>query len=322
MEACEASGCSCGFIETCVDGQWQCSCSDCPPTRVDSGNRCKPTLPPGCEGVATIPASCFDAGLPYTDSGAFSGTECVALCGSGAEACYVMPASDGGVESLVCGMPCSAGRAFAGMQRPRRRGQVSPVARYFAQAAYLEASSVDAFRVLARELAAHGAPPTLVRSANAAARDEARHTRMTRTIARRYGPCPLPRRAAKRDTRPLEAVALENVIEGCVRETFAALVAYHQAEMAHDADVRATMASIAIDETRHAALGFRVARWADVRLSPDARERVRAARRAAVQTLRDELAREVPASLVEVAGLPDARSAACMLAVLETTLWS
>ena len=38
--------------------------------------------------------------------------------------------------------------------------------------------------------------------------------------------------------------------------------------------------------------------------------------------LRDELAREVPASLVEVAGPPDARSAACMLAVLETTLWS
>ncbi len=62
--------------------------------------------------------------------------------------------------------------------------------------------------------------------------------------------------------RSLEALAVENAVEGCVRETMGALFAMHQAASAADPHVRATMVSIAPDETRHAALGWAVAEWA------------------------------------------------------------
>jgi hypothetical protein len=76
------------------------------------------------------------------------------------------------------------------------------------------------------------------------------------------------------------------------------------------------MARIAEDETRHAELSWDIAAWADSRLSPAEREAVRRARRAAVEMLRDELARPVDPALVEVAGLPEARSALAMLEVM------
>ena len=317
---CGIGGCSCGSTSACVGGEWVCSCAACPPP-ADSGNPCKPTLPE-CPSVVSIAASCFDGGVPTDASLSFS--TCATLCG-GAATCSRGPAFDGGPIALECAPECARlGRAFAGMQRTRirARGRLSPVARFFAESAQLEASAVDAFRILAGELAAHRAPSALVRSARAAARDEVRHARITRTIAGRYGACPLPPRTASREVRPLEAVALENAIEGCVRETFAALVAHHQAATATDPEVRAAMASIAVDETRHAALGWEVAAWAETRLSASARARVRAARRDTVEKLRAEVAREVPSSLVEVAGLPDAASAARMLAVIEAALWT
>ena len=52
--------------------------------------------------------------------------------------------------------------------------------------------------------------------------------------------------------RELEAIAIENAVEGCVRESFGALLATWQAKTAGDARVRAAMKRIARDETRHA----------------------------------------------------------------------
>jgi hypothetical protein len=100
------------------------------------------------------------------------------------------------------------------------------------------------------------------------------------------------------------AIATENAVEGCVRETFAALVATWQAEHARDRVVRDAMRRIAADETRHAELAARV----DAALAPlldDAgRRKVRSARRRAALDLRTALGREPPADLVRLAGLP------------------
>ncbi len=288
------------------------------PIFFDSGNACKPTLPACSSG--TIPLTCFDGGL--TEAGAELNVQtCAGLCGTSVGTCSVE--HDAGPGALFCSTPCRAiGRGFAGMAPLRTRGQRSALGRYFAMAAQLEAASIDAFLILRDELAAHAAPAALVEAAETAAADEVRHARRTRGIARRFGSCPMPRRAPKRPTRALEAVAVENAVEGCVRETFGALVAHHQAEAAGDPQVRQLMSTIADDETRHAALGWAVARWAEEQLDDAGRDRVRAARREAVEKLRAEVVQRVPASLILIAGLPDAGSASRMLAVLQTTLWS
>ncbi|MFO0673086.1 MAG: hypothetical protein U0235_26305 [Polyangiaceae bacterium] len=59
---------------------------------------------------------------------------------------------------------------------------------YFASMASLaEAAAVVAFRRIHRDLRAHGAPDALLDRVRVATRDEIRHTRTTRTSARRYG---------------------------------------------------------------------------------------------------------------------------------------
>src|SRR5262249_47371854 len=57
---------------------------------------------------------------------------------------------------------CTEGRRPPGLVAARRRGR-STIGEYFAEAARLEAASVIAFRGLAKELAAHGAPRGIVR---------------------------------------------------------------------------------------------------------------------------------------------------------------
>jgi hypothetical protein len=268
--------------------------------------------------------ACIDGGL--SPDASLSQAQCGALCPTGPNtlSCqYLAPASDGAVPQLECiSAACGNGRAYAGMAPPAAPGQRTALGRYFAETAQLEAASVDAFRILRAELRAHGAPRELTDAARVAAADEVRHARVTRRLARRYGPCPPHKRPEARPVRTLEAVAEENAVEGCVRETYAALLAHHQALVANDPEVRTAMATIAADETRHAALAWGVAKWAEPKLSPDARARVEAARAEAALTLARGLEARVPADLTEVAGLPAAESATRMFAILEAALWS
>jgi hypothetical protein len=54
---------------------------------------------------------------------------------------------------------------------------------------------------------------------------------VTRELALRHGACSLPGAAAPRPVRSLEDIAVENAVEGCVRETYAALLAHHHADV-------------------------------------------------------------------------------------------
>ena len=85
--------------------------------------------------------------------------------------------------------------------------------------------------------------------------------------------------------RSLEAMCLENAVEGCVRETFGALVTGWQARTAGDAEVRRALGPISRDELRHAELAWAVDDWAAGRLTPVERERIRQARREALSVL-------------------------------------
>ena len=197
----------------------------------------------------------------------------------------------------------------------------SCLGRYFAGCAELEAASVPAFSRLARELSAHGAPRGLVRRALSSARDEMRHARHVGALARRFGGAPHFPRIAVGAVRSLERVALENAVEGCVHETYAALVAQHQAARSSERVVAATHHAIAADELRHAELAWDVAHWLEPRLPPSARHHVTQARRQAAAALARDLARSRPSPIDAVAGLPSPSAGLALAEHLAASLW-
>jgi len=156
---------------------------------------------------------------------------------------------------------------------------------WLAHAAWLEAAAVHAFARLADELALHGAPPLLIRAAHTAALDEVRHAAIVGSLAARFGARPPIVEVDAPAPRSLEAIAIENAAEGCVRETWGAVLASWQACAARDPEVRAAFASIARDETRHAALAWAIDRWATPRLAGAERARVADARASAANEL-------------------------------------
>jgi hypothetical protein len=243
--------------------------------------------------------------------------ECEALCGHGISYCTLVI---GNVDRVQCMQLC-VGRQPAGLAAGHAGGP-SLLGRYFAEAARLEAASVDAFRILRKELVAHGAPRRLLRAASRAARDEVRHARTTGALARRWGGRAMRAEVAHGRVRSIEAIAAENAVEGCVKETFGALTATYQAEHATDPAVAAAMAKIARDETRHAELSWEIARWLEPRLSSAARARIRHARREAIARLEAELSAPLPAPLAREAGLPGPAHAMRMIGALRETLWA
>jgi hypothetical protein len=213
------------------------------------------------------------------------------------------------------------GRRPHGLRSARGGRGVSAIGEYCARSAELEAASVVAFLELARSLREHGAPGSLVERATRAARDEIRHARTMTRLARRHGAEPRPRRIDAHAGASLEALATENAVEGCVVETWGALVGSVQARQAASASLRAKMRRIAADETRHAALSWDLARWFDSQLDAPARARVATARKHAVAQLLAAAQREPEASLRAELGLPSASTAKRLAQGLAATLW-
>jgi hypothetical protein len=196
-------------------------------------------------------------------------------------------------------------------------------AAYLGACAALEAASVPAFRRLARELEEAGAPPALAAGADAAARDEVRHARAMRALAARHGGALSSVRVPAASPRSLSALAQDNAAEGCVRETLGALVAHLQARTAADPVVRAVMAEVARDETRHAELAWAIEAWAFTRLDPGARRRALEARTAAVAALRSTaIEGSADPETSRLLGLPSASLASALIDELAGTLWA
>ncbi len=256
------------------------------------------------------------------DAAAPSPEDCSTLCGAIAFGCYVGSASTGGGEPtpvLNC-YSCVAGRRPEGFLASPCAG--ADVGAYLAASAELEAASVFAFQRLADELAHHGAPSALARRAHRAARDEVRHTKTTLALAARHGRTPQLPSSAPMVLRGRLEVAVENAVEGCVRETYGALVAHVQAERAADETVRAAMRAIANDETDHAALSWAIASWLEAQLDADARAQVRSAFEAAIDALATAAAVDPPRELQEELGLPSAPEAAALVDGLRELLWA
>jgi hypothetical protein len=264
-------------IEAGDDGANQSRAPDpCAPTEID-GAYIEGDAASGCSTFRAlrcgVPA---DAGivecLPTLDT-------CVSVCGPNfLFYCKLAPVTcsvDAGifedasiiVECISC--PGSGGRRPLGYAAPSIRER-TPAGDYFAAMAHLEAASVRAFRDLARWLAAFGAPKRLVRAAERAAHDEQRHARAMTRLARRFGGEPPPARVQRARRPTLVALLEDDAREGCVAETFGALLATWQAS-SNDADVATTMRGVAIDETRHAALAWEILAWGWPKLDDDGR---------------------------------------------------
>ena len=307
--------------EAGTDLPWCADASAGTPWWPDAGGNCKYFVDLSCPRYVPL-GGCL-----------LSATDCLTVCTLNTplfDCEYAQPACTvsgrfvaeaGQPVAVQCDLCAGAGRRPEGLPRLRKRAAArATVGEYLARAAYLEEASVHAFDQLERELRAHRAPASLGRTARRSAKDEIRHADAMRRLAALHGGRPESPRAGRSSVRSLERIARENVVEGCVRETYGALLATWQATHATDAGIRRCFSRIAADETRHAALAWAVAGWAHERLCPDARARVACARRRAVRRLRDELDRAPPRELAARLGLPSARQARVLLACLESHL--
>lgn len=139
------------------------------------------------------------------------------------------------------------------------------VSDYYVDAAQLELSSVWTFLRLAQELAAVGAPATLIARALDAADDEVRHAEMCARaaggIALEAPPMDAARpRFTERSAQALAVLAAEAWREGCHDEAAAAEEARLAACEAEGA-ARTMLVTIAADEHRHAELSWSVLAW-------------------------------------------------------------
>jgi hypothetical protein len=218
-------------------------------------------------------------------------------------------------ETTASCSPATYGRTPAGLIS-HRSNAATALARWLADGARLEAASVPAFEDLAAELSVLGAPRALIAAAHRSAADEARHARLIGGLARRVGACIAPVQRHETALRGPEPLALDNAVEGCVHEAWAALSAALQAERASSTAVRHIYRSIAADEARHALLSFAANDWLAPKLSSSARRRTEDARHEALGELVTKLAHEPDAALQVVLGLPDASRSMDLLALV------
>ncbi len=224
------------------------------------------------------------------------------------------------VSTGASGCPVD-GRRPAGLARAQKP-RAGITGTHLARSAWYEAASVHAFIGLARQLARHGAPTTLRDAAKRAAVDEIHHAQLMGNLARARGATPPAVEIKKQGRRSLESIAIENVTEGVVGETWAALIAFWQSAHAADPTVRATYATIAEDELRHAELSFEVDAWACAKLRPAARKRVEAARTRALAKLAKGVRTKIPSALVDELGMPDATAMQKLFADARAHVWA
>jgi len=220
-------------------------------------------------------------------------------------------------ENQVC-----EGRAHAALSTHAEGAGPTPLAAWLARAAHAEAASVKAFVSLARELDAHGAPSTLVAACHAAATDEIDHARRMGALAASFGGRPTKPRMGPTPVRTLLELAVENAVEGCVRETWSAMVAHWQALHASEPAVRRLMAHIAADEARHGELAHAIHDWAMTQLDDEGRATVHAARQRAISGLLEGLAEPVDEELAQCAGVPAPQQALYLARQLAQQLWA
>ncbi len=283
------------------------------------------------QAVFPVPRSEVEARL--SPDGTLSEEACAALCTEHApahrveevlacapidEVSQVDTGSELELDCTYLDLPyCIGGRDHVVVSSLSRGASTNPVLAWLQGNHHAETASVKAFLELARELEGLGAPPSLVQACRGAACEEVAHARRLGALVDRRGGKRSPLRFAAVPPRDLVEVAIENAVEGCVREVWAAAVARWQAQHAADPEVRAAMGPIARDEARHGDLARAIHAWAMARLDEADRTRDEA-----VRSLLRALDVEVDPTLVAAIGLPDRAAGLAIAAALQARLWA
>jgi hypothetical protein len=235
-------------------------------------------------------------------------------CGPGYYTYRLQVTTEGEVSVTGVGMMFQGcvGRRPHGLALSTPHGD-SETGRHYARIAELEAAAVIAFERMLIDLADAGAPLALLRRVEDAQRDEVRHARVMAALAARYGAAVAKPRVPPRRTPTLLEMALENIAEGCVRETWGALSARYQSQAAESFADRQIWGAVADDEARHAELSWDLHAWFMTKLSPAERAEVEAAQQRAWDELVVELGSEPDRDVQRLAGVPS-RSMALELA--------
>ncbi len=322
LELCEGAGESAGTTTTPTTGAGSSGGEPTGAGESGTGTSGSGTSETGTSGSGTSGSGTSETGTSGSTGSAVGGR--VRAVGGVVFAGELLGCSADGTDAVACEYPgevveCVGGRRPAGL-RSRAAGPVDALAAWFVSAAHLEAASVPAFERLAAELRELGAPEELAIAAEAAAEDERRHAAQMGAQARRRGAAIVAVELAPRQRRGRVELARENAVEGCVRESWAALLAMHQAAAAEDLEVRALLAGIAVDEVRHAELAWAIDAWLRPGLTAAEVAEVDAARDEAAASLRPRA--QLPAALVGALGLPPRGRAEAMWRSLCGSLWA
>ncbi len=218
-------------------------------------------------------------------------------------------------EAIVGAVQCEGtGEDFCiGGRRPLGHIACAPadagLPAFLAHGARIEAASVLAFSQLADRLLGWGAPAALVERCRVAAEEEAVHAELLGALAREAGATVEPSRCGELPV-DLACAALDNAVEGCVNEAWAALVCAVMARRAEDPALRDVYARLAADEVGHAQLAWDLHTWFMGQVSPAQRVTIVDAQRAAIAGL-PAVAWAQQRAAPPALGLPDARVAAC-----------
>ncbi|MBS2033288.1 MAG: ferritin-like domain-containing protein, partial [Deltaproteobacteria bacterium] len=306
-------------------GSW----ADCDPQTqyFVGGYGCEP-LGGGCSGVTE---AYLPQGSPLIGPrGGISPDDCRSLCSTANQGgsliqCHVpldasgSYATDGGADVVECYWQYGCtGRQPEGFAMPEAQPGLGG---YLASMAALEAASVPAFRRLARELSALGAPEELCARARQAALEEIDHTRTMRALAEGRGGIVVAPELGPERLRSTRELAVENAVEGCVRETFGAALALWQSRAARDPELRQAFARIAEDEASHAELSWDVAAFLEERLTAEELEATQAARAAAIRELEGQLALGQPLAYDDAAGIPPPALARALFESVASEVW-
>jgi len=175
---------------------------------------------------------------------------------------------DGGAE-VTCTMmlqPYCEGRFHDCVPKPLPM-EGSKDDQWLLRAAQSERASVQSFLLLAQELKTHGAPKSIIARLQQAAKEEIEHARMMHRLCQERGLSLPPLAEAAPQQRNLLEIAIENAVEGCVHERYAALQAHYQAHHVEDERLRVYFSKIAQEETEHTALADDIHNWLMSRLS-------------------------------------------------------
>jgi hypothetical protein len=134
-----------------------------------------------------------------------------------------------------------------------------------------EHASVAAFARLALDLVALGAPPDLVATAHRDALDEIRHAELCLSLAaaidgKHESPAPFPQAQRSGGLPPTRVLALaklavDSLVDGALHEGVSARVIARLTDRATVPRIRDMLRTLAADEGRHSANGWRVVEW-------------------------------------------------------------